>query len=121
MGAGFTGDGVDVALIDTGCLAGRRGLDQPGKLVLGPDLSLESQAANLTQLDTNGHGTFMAGLIAANDAGSGGAPDASVYRGVAPGRPNLCMLKVATADGGTDVSRSSPPSTGWFSTGTTTA
>ena len=92
-----------MALIDTGC-SPVAGLDEPGKLVFGPDLSLESQAANLTQLDTNGHGTFMAGLIAADDAGSGAGPDASVYRGVAPDARILC-IKVATADGGTDVSQ----------------
>ena len=32
--AGFTGDGVDVALIDTGC-SPVAGLDEPGKLVSG--------------------------------------------------------------------------------------
>jgi len=31
-------------------------------------LSLESQAPNLRNLDTAGHGTFMAGLIAGKDS-----------------------------------------------------
>ena len=66
--AGYTGKGVDVAVIDTG-VSPVAGLDAPGKLMYGPDLSLESQAPNLTNLDTSGHGTFIAGLIAGRDAG----------------------------------------------------
>src|SRR3954447_20197321 len=92
--AGYTGSGIDVAVIDTG-VAPVQGLDAPGKVVYGPDLSLESQAPNLTNYDTNGHGTFMAGLIAANDAS---------YRGVAPGA-RIISLKVGTADGGADVTQ----------------
>jgi serine protease AprX len=72
-----------------------RGLDSPGKMVHGPDLSLESQAPNLTRLDTFGHGTFVAGLIAGRD---------DDYRGVAPDA-RIVSLKVATADGGADVSQ----------------
>ena len=65
--AGYTGQGIDVALIDTG-VAPVEGLDAAGKIVYGPDLSLESQAPKLRNLDTNGHGTFMAGLIAGKDS-----------------------------------------------------
>src|SRR3954462_3323099 len=65
--AGYTGRGVDVALIDSG-VAPVEGLTGSGKVVYGPDLSLESQAPGLTNLDTYGHGTFMAGLIAGHDA-----------------------------------------------------
>lgn len=93
--AGYTGAGVDVALIDSG-VAPVQGLDAQGKLVYGPDLSLESQAPDLTNLDTYGHGTFMAGLIGANDG--------TAYVGVAPGA-RILSLKVATADGGADVSQ----------------
>ena len=104
--AGYTGRGVDVALIDTG-VSPIAGLATTGKVVYGPDLSLESQASNLRNLDTNGHGTFMAGLIAGKDS-SLTAPyalaPASVYRGVAPDA-RIVSLKVATADGGTDVSQ----------------
>jgi serine protease AprX len=104
--AGFTGNGVDVALIDSG-VAPVEGLDGPGKIVHGPDLSLESQAPNLRDLDTYGHGTFMAGLIAGQDA-SLTSPyadaDASAYRGIAPDA-RIVSLKVATADGGADVTQ----------------
>jgi serine protease AprX len=92
--AGYTGQGVDVALIDTG-VAPVDGLDGANKIVYGPDLSLESQAPELRNLDTNGHGTFMAGIIAGNSSG---------YRGMAPGA-RIVSVKVGVADGGTDVSQ----------------
>jgi serine protease AprX len=95
--AGDTGKGVDVALIDTG-VTPVPALNGPGKVINGPDLSLESQNPNLANLDTNGHGTFMAGLIAGNDGQPGG------YRGVAPDA-RIVSLKVGVADGGTDVSQ----------------
>jgi serine protease AprX len=104
--AGYTGQGVTVALIDTG-VTPVGGLDAPGKIIYGPDLSLESQAPELTNLDTSGHGTFMAGLIAGHDTALSApysqAP-ASAYRGVAPDA-RILSIKVGTADGGTDVSQ----------------
>src|ERR1041385_4792210 len=104
--AGYTGQGIDVAEIDSG-VSPVQGLSAPDKVLYGPDLSLESQASNLTNLDTFGHGTFIAGLIAGRDDGlaypyTGG--DASQYRGMAPDA-RLVSVKVATADGGTDVSQ----------------
>jgi serine protease AprX len=98
--AGYTGQGVDVAVIDTG-VAPVRGLDSTDKVVYGPDLSLESQDPSLLNYDTNGHGTFMAGLIAGN---SFGFTPASSYRGIAPDA-RIVSLKVATADGGADVTQ----------------
>ncbi len=104
--AGYTGQGVDVAMIDSG-VAPVDGLNAPGKIINGPDLSLESQAPNLANLDTFGHGTFMAGLIAGRDA-TLTAPyeqaPATAYRGMAPDA-RIVSIKVATADGGTDVSQ----------------
>ena len=104
--AGFTGAGVDVAVIDTG-VSRVEGLATPGKVIYGPDLSLESQAPDLRNLDTNGHGTFMAGLIAGRDAGLSApysdAP-ASAYRGMAPDA-RIVSVKVGVADGGVDVSQ----------------
>jgi len=95
--AGYTGKGVDVAVIDTG-VAPVAGLSSPGKVINGPDLSLDSQSPSVQYLDTNGHGTFMAGLIAGNDGQPGG------YRGVAPDA-RIVSLKVGVSDGGTDVSQ----------------
>ena len=95
--AGLTGSGVDVALIDTG-VSPVPALSGDGKIVNGPDLSLESQNPSFQYLDTNGHGTFMAGIIGGNDGQPGG------YRGVAPDS-RILSVKVADADGGVDVSQ----------------
>jgi serine protease AprX len=104
--AGYTGAGVDVALIDSG-VAPVDGLTVPGKVINGPDLSFESQASNLIYLDTFGHGTFMAGLIAgrASAAVPGTyATDATNYLGMAPDA-RIVSVKVADAYGLTDVSQ----------------
>jgi serine protease AprX len=104
--AGFTGAGVDVALIDTG-VAPVDALSGPGKVIYGPDLSLESQSSSLRNLDTNGHGTFMAGIIAGRGSGAvqgSYAGDSTDFLGVAPDA-RLVSLKVGVADGGTDVSQ----------------
>ncbi len=94
---GLSGRGVDVAMIDTG-VAPVPALAAPGKIVNGPDLSFESQNPSLRYLDTNGHGTFMAGII----AGNGGSPNG--YRGVAPDA-RILSVKVGAADGAVDVSQ----------------
>ena len=95
--SGYTGDGVDIALIDSGVVP-VDGLTVPGKVINGPDLSFESQAENLRYLDTFGHGTHLAGIIAGrDDAGSefsGMAPDA-----------RLLSVKVADAQGAVDISQ----------------
>ncbi len=104
--AGYTGAGVDVAIIDTGVNA-VEGLATPGKIVYGPDLSFESQTDALRNLDTNGHGTFMAGIIAGrgSDAVTGSyAGDATNFLGVAPDA-RILSVKVGVADGGVDVSQ----------------
>lgn len=102
--AGITGAGVDVALIDSG-VSPVRG---QGTLVNGPDLSFESQASNLTHLDTYGHGTHMASLIAGHDRGTsdqeGTSSQSSNFSGMAPGS-RIVSLKVADAHGATDVSQ----------------
>ena len=95
--AGYTGQGVDVALIDTG-VAQVPALSGDDKIVNGPDLSLESQDPSLQHIDTNGHGTFMAGIIGGNDGQPGG------YRGVAPGS-RILSVKVGDGNGVVDVSQ----------------
>ncbi|WP_203780751.1 S8 family serine peptidase [Paractinoplanes rishiriensis] len=92
----LTGAGVGVALIDSG-VAPVPGLSQPGKVVNGPDLSFESQTPGLVNIDSYGHGTHMAGIIAGNDPATG-------FEGLAPGA-KLISLKVAAADGAADVSQ----------------
>ena len=88
--AGYTGAGVDVAVIDSG-VSPVAGMSAPGKVVYGPDLSLESQAPNLTDLDTFGHGTFMSGIIAGRDDGATApyqSDPASSVHGHGAGRPD---------------------------------
>jgi serine protease AprX len=101
--AGATGQGIDVAVIDSG-VTPVAGLDS-GQVVNGPDLSFESQSDNTRYLDTYGHGTFMAGLIAGHDPGVVGDPTADdSYQGVAPGS-RVVSIKVADSNGRTDVSQ----------------
>ena len=87
---GITGQGVRVAVLDTGIdnLA-----DFAGRLVDGVDLSGEGNPFQ----DSYGHGTFVAGLIAGNGASSGGQ-----YVGEAPGA-DLVSVKVAGSSGQTDM------------------
>ena len=92
---GFRGSGIGIALVDTGVVP-VDGLTS-GNVVNGPDLSFESQSPDLRYLDTFGHGTHMAGIIAGNRA------DGS-FRGVAP-EARLTSIKVAASDGGVDVSQ----------------
>jgi serine protease AprX len=86
----YTGAGVTVAVLDTGV----NQLSDFGDRVLARvDLTPEQDG-----FDRYGHGTHMAGIIAGNGAASGGE-----WKGVAPGA-NLVSVKVAGADGSTDVS-----------------
>src|ERR1700728_525179 len=88
---GDTGQGVTVAVLDTGID------DLPdfaGRLIGGVDLTGGSNPFQ----DSFGHGTFVAGLIAGNGASSGGQ-----YSGEAPGA-NLVSIKVAGPSGITHLS-----------------
>jgi serine protease AprX len=87
---GDTGQGVTVAVLDTG-IANLP--DFSGRLVGGVDLT---NGHNPYQ-DGYGHGTFVAGLIAGNGASSNGQ-----YSGEAPGA-NLVSIKVARSDGTTHL------------------
>ena len=102
---GYTGSGVDVALIDSG-VAPVRGLRQTGKVIHGPDFSWESQAENLAHFDTYGHGTHMAGLITGREGPAGAAYHTNEHNhfGVAPDS-RLISIKVADAKGLTDVTQ----------------
>jgi len=103
--AGFTGQGVDVALIDSG-VAPVRGIAIGDKLIYGPDLSFESQDPSLLHIDTFGHGTHMAGIIAGSDKNDGDAAISAENKfvGIAPDS-RIVSLKVADAFGTTDVSQ----------------
>jgi serine protease AprX len=87
---GDTGQGVTVAVLDTGI---DNLPDFAGRLLGGVDLT----NTNNPYQDDYGHGTFVAGLIAGNGASSNGQ-----YSGEAPGA-DLVSIKVAGADGTTHL------------------
>ena len=88
--AGDTGQGVTVAVLDTGI---GNLPDFAGRLAGGVDLT----GSNNPFQDSYGHGTFVAGLIAGSGASSNGQ-----YSGEAPGA-KLVSIKVAGASGSTDL------------------
>ena len=103
----ITGQGVGIALLDSG-VSQVPGLDGAGKVSYGPDLSIEGNST-LADQDTFGHGTHMAGIIAAHDPATLTATsiphlNPNVQLGVAPNAA-LEALKLATTDGSTDVSQ----------------
>jgi subtilisin family serine protease len=101
--AGYTGKGVDVAVIDSGTVPvqGVNGTN----VVYGPDLSFEA-GTPVENLDTNGHGTHLAGIIAGHDAAATGSysKDGTDFVGMAPDA-RIVSIKVADALGHTDVSQ----------------
>jgi serine protease AprX len=101
-----TGKGVDVALIDSG-VAPVKGLTS-GNVINGPDLSFESQNPDLAHLDTFGHGTHMASIIAGRDQAASPSTyqnaNSHMFVGIAPDA-HLVSIKVASADGSADVSQ----------------
>ena len=104
---GYTGAGVTVAMIDTGVVP-VPGLTVPGKIINGPDLSLESSYENLRYLDAYGHGTHLAGIIAGRDEGVPAIPRnrdlKNRFVGVAPGA-RILNVKVGDATGEADISQ----------------
>jgi serine protease AprX len=104
--AGYTGSGVDIALIDSGVVP-VNGLTARGKVFNGPDLSFESQYDSLRYLDTFGHGTHMAGIMAGRDDAATNTLSTDARRsfvGIAPDA-RVVSIKVADAQGVTDVSQ----------------
>jgi serine protease AprX len=104
---GYTGAGVDVALIDTG-VAPVSGMNASDKVFVGPDLSFESQSDSARYLDTFGHGTNMGGIIAGREVarsnGTNYAADDSNFYGMAPDS-RLVDIKVGDRSGAADVTQ----------------
>src|SRR4051794_35302538 len=90
--AGNRGAGVSVAVLDTGVSAVN---DLAGRVMAGPDLSGENNNA----VDSYGHGTVMAGIIAGSGVDGGLTP----RTGIAPSA-RIVSVKVAGANGAADVS-----------------
>jgi serine protease AprX len=113
---GYTGQGVDVAVIDTG-VARVSGLSATGKVIDGPDLSFDSPATATQGVDAFGHGTHMASIIAGRDTdavasatgcstclNTSGYSDTTKFVGIAP-NARIVNVKVGAADGAADVSQ----------------
>jgi serine protease AprX len=104
--AGYTGQGVDVALIDSG-VADVQGLDGDN-VVQGPDLTEESLSPADAHDDNFGHGTHLAGIIAGHDPSvsdvTKAAGDSTDFLGMAPDA-RIVSVKVADGNGVTDVSQ----------------
>ncbi len=101
---GFTGQGVDVAVIDTG-VSPVPALSDPDKVVAVVDLSFEAHVPEATYLDFNGHGTHTTGIIAGRapgaEAATAGPED---FLGVAPDA-GIVSVKVGDNSGAVDVSQ----------------
>jgi serine protease AprX len=102
---GFTGKGVDVAVIDTGVLP-LDGLLTEGKVLHGPDLSFDSQSEDHQHLDGYGHGTAMAGIIAGRDLDitDPATNRGRGFQGIAPDA-RVLSVKVGAGNGAVDVSQ----------------
>ncbi|MFE4054734.1 S8 family serine peptidase [Streptomyces sp. NPDC059096] len=84
--AGYEGDGVKVAVIDTG-------VDQTHPDLAGVEVEEKNFSSSADAVDRAGHGTHVASTIAGSGARSGG-----VYKGVAP-KARILDAKVFDDDG----------------------
>ncbi len=101
---GFTGAGVDIAVIDTG-VNPVKGL--AGRVIDGPDISLDAAVLpkELKARDLNGHGTHMAGIIAGRDPEvTGNLAKAKEFVGIAP-NARIVNVKVGAESGAVDVTQ----------------
>ena len=104
--AGATGAGVDIALLDTG-VSPVSGLDAPGKVINGPDLSVDAAIPGLASLDAYGHGTHMASIMAGRDDGATTVAqynNPNTFVGVAPDA-GIVNVKVGSQSGAVDISQ----------------
>jgi serine protease AprX len=95
---GFTGRGIDVAVIDSGSLALP---ELAGRIVDGPDLSFQSSAVPQWYTDDFGHGVFIDGIITGDDPTATGGRS---YQGIAPDA-RIVNVRVAVRSGVTDLSQ----------------
>lgn len=92
---GFEGEGVTVAIIDTG-VSPHYDLVRPRNRIIGFKDLIDNQSR---PYDDNGHGTHIAGIIAGNGYASRGR-----YVGVAP-KSNILAVKALDRNGGGSTSK----------------
>ncbi|WP_281393513.1 S8 family peptidase [Salicibibacter cibarius] len=83
------GEGQVIAVIDTGCQTDHPDLQE--RIIGGRNFTTDYNGDETNFSDNNGHGTHVAGTVAATKTGNG-------VLGVAP-RADLCILKALSEDG----------------------
>ncbi|RZS91351.1 serine protease AprX [Motilibacter rhizosphaerae] len=99
--AGYTGSGIDIALIDSGVAPGT---SAGWRMVSGPDLSFDSQDPNARRGDKFGHGTHLASIMVGDDNTADKMTNTGAQLGVAPDA-RVISVKVGDVNGGVDVSQ----------------
>ena len=95
-GAGHDGNGIGVAIIDSGISGtGDVPTSGPGSTVV---YSQSFVPGDYSTSDAYGHGTHVAGIVAGNGHNSGGASALITFKGIAP-NANLINLRVLDANG----------------------
>lgn len=91
---GYNGDGITIAVIDTG-VSPHQDLTRPANRIVGFRDFVNKKSS---PYDDNGHGTHVAGIIAGNGFSSRGK-----YKGIAPGA-NILALKALDENGSGNTS-----------------
>ena len=103
---GYTGEGINVAVIDTG-IAPVPALSDDTKVIALVDLSAEAGVPEATYYDNFGHGTHIAGIIAGHTPGTNpklAKQHPEWFEGVAPGA-GIVSVKVGDNTGAADITQ----------------
>jgi serine protease AprX len=100
---GITGQGVGIAIIDTGVDDARADFKDPDTGASRVVAKVNTNAAAATVADGYGHGTHVAAIAAGNSWAQAPGPNQGKYVGVAPGA-NLIAVRVSDDQGRTYLS-----------------